>query len=83
MEESVNGSGGKSFGHDGVETGRMKIAGDCDAALFVGGVNQAVERLGGVLARGQNADVVDDDQVGTTDAGDDLLNGSGLCPRHS
>ena len=48
----------------------MEIAGDRDAAFFVGGVNETVEALGGVGADGQQADVVNDDKVGTQDPGD-------------
>src|SRR5215475_12086093 len=48
----------------------MDVAGDRDRASFVCGVDDAVERLGGVLAGGQHADVVNDDQVGAADPGD-------------
>lgn len=37
---------------------------------MVGGVDDAVERLGGVRADGQQADVVDDDKVRAADPGD-------------
>jgi hypothetical protein len=47
----------------------VTVAGDRDGAAFVGGVDDAVVRLGGVLAGGEHADVVDHDQVESADSG--------------
>jgi len=43
VEESVDGRRGQCLGHDGVEAGQVKIAGHGETALFVGGVDHAVE----------------------------------------
>ena len=64
------GGGGQALGHDRVEAGGVEVGGDGDGASFVGGVDEAVERFGGVLAGGQLADVVNDDEVASADAGD-------------
>ena len=53
-----------------VRFGGVDVAGHRDSAPFVGGVGDAVERLGGVLPGGQHADVVDDDEAGAADPGD-------------
>src|SRR3979490_1505595 len=47
----------------------MDVAGHRDGAAFAGGVGDAGGRLGGVLPGGQDADVVDDDEVGAADPG--------------
>src|SRR5690625_5103559 len=72
VQEAVDGRGREVLGHDGVEPGGVDVAGDGQAAAFVGGIDQAVEGFGGCLPAGQHADVVDDDEVGSGDAGDDL-----------
>ena len=46
-----------------------------DGAFLVGGVDEAVEALGGVLGDGQQPDVVDHDQVGSQDPGDGFADG--------
>jgi hypothetical protein len=48
----------------------VDVAGHSDGPEFVGGVDDAVERLGGVFPDGQQADVVDDDEVRAADPGD-------------
>ena len=53
----------QGFRHEGVEAGRVDVAGHGDRASLVGGIDDPVERFGGVLAGGQHADVVDHDQV--------------------
>jgi site-specific DNA recombinase len=70
VQQPVDGGGGQGLGHDRVEAGGVNVAGHCQAAAFVGGVGDAVERLGGVLPGGQHADVVDHDQVAAADPGD-------------
>ena len=72
VQEPVDGGGGEAFGHDRVEAGGVEVGGDGDGAAFVGGVDDAVEGFGGVLAGGELADVVDHDELGAADAGDDL-----------
>jgi hypothetical protein len=78
----------RGLGHDGVEAGWVDVAGDRDGASLVCGVDQSVERFGGVLACGQHADVVDDGEVHTAYPGDraghgavDLGPGDGLGQR--
>jgi site-specific DNA recombinase len=63
VQQPVDGRGGQGLGHDLVEPGRVKVAGHGQRTLLVAGVDQAVEPFGGVLADGQHADVVDDDEV--------------------
>src|SRR5207247_4834176 len=70
VEQPVDGGGGEGLGHDGVEPGRVDVAGDRDRAALVGGIDDAVEGLGGVLAGWQHADVIDGDQVAAADPGD-------------
>ena len=48
----------------------VKIARQGDGAFLVGGVDNAVERLGGLGCDRQQADVVDHDDVGAHDASD-------------
>jgi hypothetical protein len=48
----------------------VDVAGHGDGSAFVGGVGDAVERLGGVLPGRQHAYVIDDDQVAAADPGD-------------
>jgi hypothetical protein len=43
-----------------------------DAALLVGGLDDSVERFGGVLTGWEHADVIDHDEVGA--GADQLLN---------
>ena len=63
VQEPVDGGGGEALGHDRVEAGGVEVGGDGDGAAFVGGVDEAVEGFGGVLAGGELADVVNDDEV--------------------
>ena len=75
VEEAIDGGGGQGLGHELVEPGGVQVAGDGDAAFLIGGVDEAVEALGGVGADGQQADVVDDDEVGAQDPADRLGEG--------
>jgi site-specific DNA recombinase len=70
VDEAVDQGGGEGFWHDRVESAGVDVAGHGDGASFVGGVDHAVEGLGGVLACGQHSDVVDDDEVAAADLGD-------------
>jgi hypothetical protein len=53
----------------------VQVGGDGHGAAFVGGVDDPVEGFGRVLAGGELADVVDDDELGAADAGDDFVDG--------
>jgi hypothetical protein len=59
VDEPVDGGGGQGFRHELVEYRRVEIRADRDAAALVGGVDEAVESLGGVGPDGQEPDVVD------------------------
>jgi hypothetical protein len=52
--------------------GGVEVGADRDAAALVGGIDEAVESLGGVGPDGKQPDVVDHGQVGPQDAGDGL-----------
>ena len=80
VEEPVDSCRGESPREDRVEPRRMQVRGHDERALLIGGVDQAIERLGLVGAGGQQADVVDDDQLGADDPLDDLA-GRGVDPR--
>ena len=58
VHEPVDGGGGECFGHELVESGRVKIARHGHAAPFVGGVCQAVEPFGGIGADRQQPYVI-------------------------
>ena len=58
VHEPVDGGGGQGFRHQLVESRRVKIRADRDAAALVGGVDDPVEALGGVGSDGQQPDVV-------------------------
>jgi len=73
VEEPVDRWSGQGLGHDGVEASPVEVAGDGGAALFVGGVDSAIEGFGAVLSDGQGADAIDNDEVGTINSGDDFL----------
>jgi hypothetical protein len=72
VHEPVDGGGGQGLGHQLVESGWAEVGAGRDRAALVGGIDQAVESLGGAGADGQQADVVYDGQVGAQDAGDGL-----------
>ena len=61
-EQPVHAASGQGLGHDGVEAGWVDVAGYGQAALLIGGVDHSIEGLGGVLAAGQHAYVIDHDQ---------------------
>ena len=49
MREPVLGHGVERLGHDGVEPGRVDVAGHRDRAALVGGIDEPVECVGGPL----------------------------------
>src|SRR5207244_5100484 len=53
----------------------MQVAGQGDAAFLICSVDDTVEGLGRLLSGWEHADVVNDDEVGATDAGDHSLDG--------
>ena len=75
VQEPVHGGGGQGLGHQLVEAGRVQVRADRYGAFLVGGVHDAVEALGGIVGDRQQADVVDDDQVGAQDSGDGFGDG--------
>ena len=54
--------------HEFVEPGGVQVRTQRDGAFLVGGVDDAVEGFGGLGCDGEQADVVDDDDVGAHDA---------------
>ena len=64
VEQAVDGGGREGLGHQLVEAGRVDVRGERDRAFLVGGVDDAEERLGGVGRDREQADIIDDDQVG-------------------
>ena len=72
MQEPVDSCRGQAFGEDRVEACWVQIRGDDQRALLIGGIDQAIERFGFLGAGGQQADVVDHDQLGADDPLDDL-----------
>src|SRR5437867_3876723 len=67
MHEPVDGGAGEALGHDLVEAGGVEVAADGEAALLVGGVDEAVEAFGGVGGYGEQPDVINDDQLRSQD----------------
>jgi hypothetical protein len=63
------------LGHEFVETGRVQVGRDRHGTFLVGGVDEAVETFGGVLGHREQADVVDNDELGAEHAGDGLADG--------
>ena len=59
VQQPVDGGGGQGLGHEFVEPGGMQVGRECDGALLVGGVDEAVEPFGGVGRYRQQADVVE------------------------
>jgi hypothetical protein len=49
VQEPIDRRGGESLGHQLVERGGVQVRGDRDGAFLVGGIDEAVEALGGVL----------------------------------
>lgn len=70
VEEPVDGRGGEGLGHEFVEPAWVQVRADRDGAFLVGGVDEPIEAFGGVVSDGQQADVVNDYEVGAEDAGD-------------
>ena len=73
VKEAIDRGGGQGLRHELVERGGVEVQRHRHRAPFVGGVDEAVEALGGVRGDGQQPDVVDDDEFGAQDAGDGLL----------
>jgi hypothetical protein len=71
VQQPIDGGGGQRLGHQLVEPGGVDVAGR-DAAFLVGGIDDPEERLGGVRCHREQADVVDDDQVGADQLADRL-----------
>ena len=67
VQEPVDGGVGDGLGHEFVEPGRVKIARQGDGAFLVGGVDDAVERFGGLGGDREQAYVVYHDDVGAHD----------------
>ena len=59
VHEPVDGGVGDGFGHEFVEAGGVQVGGQGDGAFLVGGVDDAVERFGGVGGDREETDVVD------------------------
>nr|WP_285584618.1 hypothetical protein [Actinoallomurus iriomotensis] len=70
VQQPIDRGGGQGLGHDGVEPAGVGVGGYRQCAAFVGGIDDAVERLGLDRFAGKHADVVDHDQVRSADAGD-------------
>jgi len=49
VQEPVDGRGGQRLGHQLVEGGWVEVARDRHGAFLIGGVDESVEALGGVL----------------------------------
>ena len=64
MEQPVDGGVGDGLGHEFVEPGGVKVARQGDGAFLVSGVDDPVERFGGLGGDWEQADVVDHDDVG-------------------
>jgi len=58
------------LGMSSSKPGGVQVRGERDGAFLVGGVDDAVERFGGLGGHGQQADVVDDDHIGAEDLAD-------------
>jgi len=72
VQEAINSGGGNGLGHDLVEARRVKVGRNGQSPLLIGGINQAVEPLGGIGGHRQQPDVVDHDELGAKDAPDGL-----------
>ena len=72
VEEAVDQGGGQALAHQLIEPGGVKVRADGEGPLLIGGVDQAVEAFGGVVAHAQQADVIDHDDVGPEHGGEGL-----------
>ena len=75
VQEPVNGRSRKGFGHELVEPGRVQVRRHGDGAFLVGGIDEAIETLGGVGPDFEKPDVINHDQIGAEYAGDDTVDG--------
>lgn len=69
--EPIDRGSREALREDRAEAGRVEVRGQDQRALLVGGVDQAIERLGLVGAGGQQSDVVDDHELRADDPLDD------------
>ena len=70
VEQPVDRRGREGLGHELVERGRVQVGGDGDGPFLVGGVDEPVEPLGGVLRDREQADVIHHDEVRPQDSAD-------------
>ena len=75
VQQPVDGRSGQGLGHELVEPGGVKVRGDRHRAFLVGGVDQPVEAFGGVGRHRQQADIVNDNQLGAEDFADRFADG--------
>ena len=80
VEKPVHSRRGQALGEDRVEAGRVQVRRDDQRALLIGGIDQAIQRLGFNGTGGQQANVGDDDELGADDTLDDLA-GRSVDPR--
>jgi len=59
VQQPVDGRGGQCFGHEFVEGRGVKVGRNGDGTFLIGGIDEAVETLGGVGGHGQQPNVVD------------------------
>jgi hypothetical protein len=74
VQELVDGRGREGLRHELIKTGAVQVR-DRDRPFLVGGVDEPVEPFGGVRTHFEQANIVDHDQVGAEDAGDDPADG--------
>jgi hypothetical protein len=79
VEQTVDRSRGEAFREDRVETGRVQVRGEDQRAALVGRIDEAIESLSLFGPGGQQADVVDDDELRADDPLNDLA-GRGIDP---
>ncbi len=70
VHQPVDQGRGQAVVDELVEPGGVQVGGHHDGALLVAGVDEPVEAFGGVGGDRQEADVVNDDQVGAHDGGE-------------
>jgi len=64
VQEPLDGRGGERLWHQLVEPGGVDVRAERDRAFLVGGVDDPEQRFGCVGGNGQQADVIDQDQIG-------------------
>jgi hypothetical protein len=83
VHEAVGARARESLRHDRVEARGVNVAGHSDGPAFVGGVDDPVERLGGVFPDGQQADVIDLCGYPHRSTSWDTWNSTGTAPNSS